>query len=92
MAIAILMVVVIEAISVTKGNEWKAGNESCLPWMYRLNGKGQCKCGVSLGGKIECEIINGSHVVHMQNCLCITYDNSTEMAVVGYCPYACISS
>ena len=89
MATAVLVVLIV-AIAGTNSIET---NNYCLPWMYRpKNDSDRCVCGVSLGGKIQCEIMNGSHEIHLQNCLCMTYDNSTAVAEVGYCPYACITS
>ena len=88
----LMIVIIVAAITMADGNKTLANNKRCLPWMYRPKGSNKCTYGVSLGGKVHCEIINGSHDVRLQNCLCMTYDNSTAMAEVGYCPYSCISS
>ena len=89
-AISLLMISVVAISVIANGHEMRTSNESCPPWMYRPRGKDGCECGTSLGGKVQCK--NNSHEVHLQHCLCMTYDNSTSMAVVGYCPYACITS
>ena len=63
----------------------------CPPWTYRPNSTSPCQCGSSLHGAIECNITSGELLLQTQECLCVTYDPTTNESVAGQCLYSCIA-
>ena len=59
---------------------------NCPLWMIPQEGGG-CKCGHEIGGVVQCN--QPRRQVHLLRCYCMTYENSTQKAVVGLCPYNC---
>ena len=74
---------------VVSGELHTAVDESgCPPWTYRPNSTSPCQCGSSLHGAIVCNIASGE--LHVQPCLCVTYDANTNTSVAGHCLYLCM--
>ena len=56
----------------------------CPIW-FRETDNGSCECGDELGGQIKCD--NSSQRVSIALNYCMTYDNSSQELLTGYCNY-----
>ena len=66
----------------------QCSNTSCPPWFEPFNGG--CKCGESIDYIVKCnETLQESAIL---DCYCMTYNESTQMVVVGACLYNCMST
>ena len=60
-------------------------NSTCPPWTTSSNGT--CECGDSLEGAVKCESKMGVQAV--LKCFCMTFENKSNMTVLGSCMYTC---
>ena len=56
----------------------------CPIW-FRETDNGSCECGDELGGQIKCD--KSSHKVSIILNYCMTYDNTSQELLTGYCNY-----
>ena len=63
------------------------GEEECPTWFISQvsNGTVSCKCGDSLGGIVLCDQDSNSSMLNYG--YCVTYDESSNTTVAGWCPY-----
>ena len=66
--------------------EWKTGEQHCPTWFVPWsNHTGDCKCGAQIAARVKCDEHSNQSMVRLGSCL--TYSYSTDVTVVGGCPY-----
>ena len=85
-----LMILIVSLFSVALGSselDTAYYDSDCPVWTYRHNSTSPCQCGSTVNGRIECNLTSG--LLSLRLCFCLTYDNTTNHSVAGYCPYSC---
>ena len=63
-------------------SDYESDRKSCPIWHVRDNNNGQCECGVSLNGVVNCD----EKIVYVKHGFCMTWNNSTNNAELRQCP------
>ena len=66
--------------------EHKTGEQHCPTWFVpQSNCTDNCKCGAQIAAIVKCDEKSNQSMVQLGNCM--TYSYSTDVQVVGGCPY-----
>ena len=82
---------VVLGVSCGVQQEKKTGEQECPAWLVprgNINPIGECKCGVErLHSSVVVECDGHSNHTMLHSTYCMTYNESTDVTVVGGCPY-----
>ena len=86
----VILVLAICSVAVVTSNRNEVDNSPCPLWTYRVSDTGNCQCGTTANGIIECNKTTGELSLHL--CVCLTSDLSQDKTIVGYCSYSCVAN
>lgn len=61
--------------------------EQCPPWLTKSSDSKTCECEKTLQGVVSCK--SSPYSLSLYACFCMSYDNRTNLLLVGSCQYTC---
>lgn len=65
-------------------------SSDCPPWFLHDPSSGRCYCADTLKNIVQCDSMNRTSYIALS--FCMTFDNVTDMVLVGACPYPVVPS